>query len=239
MLGGCFLHRTIDRSMLLTKYGLKQWLIILITGAVLTALPLLVGWWWLSIVFAVVTLAMLSFFRDPIRRIRTDLPPGTMLSPADGVISAVEHVDAHDAVDGPAVIIRIFLSVLNVHVNRWPYDGTVVDTRYKPGEFLNAQTPESAKVNESNLIFFEGFHPDGSTERMGLRQVSGMVARCIVCPITPGETFKRGEKFGMIKFGSTTELILPRPDDVAVHVEQGTKVRAGLTIIATINLPES
>jgi len=178
---------------------------------------------------------VLMFFRDPIRFVPKDLPPGTMLSPADGVVSAVEHVDDHSATNGPAVIVRIFLSLLNVHVNRAPFDGEVTDLVHTPGEFLNAQTEESARVNESNLITLRIDTGGGLEEMIGVRQVSGMIARTIVCPLKVGDRLTRGQKFGMIKFGSTTELILPRPGDVEVHVRKGDKVKAGLTRLATIS----
>lgn len=204
---------------------------------ILIALAIVLGWLWVALALAIVLVALLSFFRDPPRRIRADLPPGTMLSPADGCISAIEYVDEHDALDGKGVIIRIFLSVLNVHVNRWPYDAEVLDMRYTPGKFLNAQTEESARVNESNLILLSAHHPNGETERIGVRQVAGMIARRIVCPIERGQSCTRGARFGMITFGSTTELILPRPDDVQVHVKVGQRVRGGLTLLATISPP--
>ena len=152
-----------------------------------------------------------------------------MLSPADGVVSAIEQVDEHEATVGPAVIIRIFLSVLNVHINRAPCDCTLSKAIYRKGKFLDARTEESAKVNESNQLIF-----DVSGETMGIRQVSGKIARNIVCPIQEGESFVQGQRFGMIKFGSTTELILPRPNDVTIHVSKGDKVRAGITRLATL-----
>jgi phosphatidylserine decarboxylase len=182
----------------------------------------------------VLGLALLSFFRDPIRRIKSDLEPGAMLSPADGVVSAVLDVDSHQATSGrPAKIIRIFLSVLNVHINRSPYDGEVVSITRTAGKYLNAQTEESANVNESNLIIMR-IKLNGRAETIGVRQVSGMLARTIVCPLTAGYRLSRGQKFGMIKFGSTTELILPRPQDVTVHVKKGDKVKGGVTVIATL-----
>ena len=236
-------------GMLLTKYGLREWLTITIFCSLGAASAIVfLNWYWLAIIIALIWLALVSFFRDPLRRIKTNLAPGTMLSPADGVISAVEYVDDHASTNGPAVIIRIFLSVLNVHVNRAPFSGTVVDITYKPGEFLNAQTEESARVNESNLITLRIHWDDDTapshtdtesgairgTETIGIRQVSGMIARRIVCPLQPGDQLVRGKKFGMIKFGSTTELILPRPDDVTVLVGKGDKARAGLTVLARL-----
>ncbi len=217
--------------MTLTRYGLREWLTITIVILALAIGALVIGWWWLLIPLGILWLALVSFFRDPIRRIPDNLPSGVMLSPADGVVSAILHVDEHECTDGPAVIIRIFLSVLNVHVNRAPHDAEVSAMRYQEGQFLNAQTEESAQVNEFNLVTMK--LPNG--ERFGLRQISGMIARRIVCPIKVGDTFERGEKFGMIKFGSTAEVILPRPDDVTVHVTEGQTVKGGLTLLATLS----
>ncbi|MCI0632268.1 MAG: phosphatidylserine decarboxylase [Phycisphaerales bacterium] len=224
--------------MLLTPYGTRVWLPIVVVMAILVGVFVWLGWWPAVVGVLVVCLALLSFFRDPWRRLPGDLPPGAMLSPADGTVSAVLEVDHHPAIanNGPAKIIRIFLSVLNVHINRSPCDGEVVALRYTAGKFLNAQTEESAVVNESNLITMRIMHGDLSdvTETIGVRQVAGMIARAIVCPLRIGDRLKRGQKFGMIKFGSTTELILPRPADVTVHVKKGDKVKGGLTMIATL-----
>ena len=104
---------------LLTKYGLREWGIATVVAAVVVAVLALLGWWWLVAVALVLWVALLLFFRDPIRRLPGNLASGAMLSPADGVVSAVTRVDHHDAAGGPAVVIRIFLSVLNVHVNRF------------------------------------------------------------------------------------------------------------------------
>jgi phosphatidylserine decarboxylase len=220
--------------MLLTPYGLREWLIITVVCALVALALVLFQWYWALIVPAVLWLALASFFRDPIRFVPKDLDPGVMLSPADGVISAVERVDHHDATECEAVVIRIFLSVLNVHINRAPCDCEVVATKFTPGQFLNAQTEESARVNESKLITLSRERADGLPERFGVRQVSGMIARTIVSPLKPGDRLKRGQKFGMIKFGSTTELILPRPEQVNVLVKKGDKVKGGLTRLATV-----
>ncbi len=222
----------------LTKYGIREWGIATIVALPLMLLFIAGDWlpfsgWILAGPIALGWFVVAAFFRDPIRRIPKNLAPGSMLSPADGVISAIEYVDSHEATDGnAAVILRIFLSVLNVHINRAPCDATVMGTIYRKGMFLNAQTPESAKVNESNVILLE--FPGG--ESFGMRQVSGMIARCIVCPLAKGDQLIQGRKWGMIKFGSTTELILPRPDDVQVGIEVGDKVKGGKTLIAL--LPE-
>ena len=189
--------------------------------------------WWLALIpIFGLWVALVLFFRNPWRRIPQNLPDGMLLSPADGVVSAIEFLDTHETVDGPAVLIRIFLSVLNVHINRVPCDCELDKTLYRKGKFLDARTKESAKVNESNTLFL---YTNG--ERIGLRQVSGKIARHIVCPIRSGDTFSQGQQFGMIRYGSTTELILPRPDDVLVHVVEGDKVVAGITQFATLPCP--
>jgi phosphatidylserine decarboxylase len=215
---------------MLTPYGIREWMIINI-GAIALAIPgaIILGWWFLIPVL-IVWLALVSFFRDPHRTPPADLGPDDMLSPADGTISAIERLDQHEATGGPAVIVRIFLSVLNVHVNRVPFDGEVVDVIHRPGKYLDARKEESAKVNESNLVIVR----IAGGETIGIKQISGAVARRIVCPLRKGDRIKRGDRFGMIKFGSTTELILPRPDDVTVHVRKGDKVKGTLTKLATL-----
>jgi phosphatidylserine decarboxylase len=187
-------------------------------------------WWFILGVFVVIWLALVSFFRDPWRNIPTDLPAGTMLSPADGVISAIEFVDEHESTGTKSVIIRIFLSVLNVHINRAPCDCTVVGLNYREGKFLDARLEESARVNESNLITLRV-----GEETIGVRQISGKLAKRIVCPIEIDDTLSQGERFGMIKYGSTTELILPRPNDVTVLVAKGDKVYGGKTSLAMLS----
>lgn len=220
----------------LTNYGIREWGLATIVAVPLTLLFVLPDWypfpgWILAIPVVIAWFVVAAFFRDPIRSIPTNLPVGSMLSPADGVISAIERVESHEVTDGaPAIVLRIFLSVLNVHINRAPCDGAVLGTVYRKGLFLNAQTPESAKVNESNVILLA--FDDG--ERFGLRQVSGMIARCIVCPLVKGDTLVQGHRWGMIKFGSTTELILPRPDEVDVRIEVGDKVKGGCTLMAVL-----
>jgi phosphatidylserine decarboxylase len=217
--------------MSLTPYGWRVWLPILLAALALACIFVWLKWWIPLAIVVIVAFALLSFFRDPWRRVRTDLSSEVMLSPADGTVSAVLDVESHESTGGkPAKIIRIFLSVLNVHINRAPCDCEVVVIKHSPGKYLNAQTEESARVNESNLIMLK--FDDG--ELFGVRQVAGMIARAIVCPLTQGDRLKRGQKFGMIKFGSTTELILPRPHDVTVHVTKGDKVKGGITQIATL-----
>jgi phosphatidylserine decarboxylase len=216
--------------MLLTRYGLREWMTITIVAVVAAALLAWLVAWWLAIAIALLWLAVISFFRDPARRVPADLPTGAMLAPGDGIVTAVLGVDDHEATGGPATIVRVFMSVLDVHVNRAPCDGEVVALRYTPGRFLNARTEEAAAINENNLITMA----IGGGDTIGVRQIAGLVARRIVCRLEKGERLRHGEKFGMIKFGSTTELILPRPGAVTVHVRKGDRIRGGVTLLATL-----
>ncbi len=216
--------------MLLTRYGLREWLTATVAAALVAAGLIWLGWWWGLIGVAAVWLSVLWFFRDPLRRVPTCDEAGFMLCPADGRVSAIQTVDHHEAVGGPAIVIRIFLSVLNVHVNRSPADGEVVSISYTPGSFHDARTPLCATENESNLIVLK--LDDGQT--IGLRQIAGKVARRIVCRLADGDRVEAGQRFGMIKFGSSAELILPRPGDVVTRVSVGDKVKGGLTHLATL-----
>ena len=217
-------------TMVLTRYGVREWLSATAVAALATMILLWLGWWGGLIGVGVGWLSVLWFFRDPIRRIWPSDDSGIMLCPADGKVSAIGTVGHHEAVGGPAMVIRIFLSVLDVHVNRSPTAGEVISVRYAPGAFRDARTPQSATENESNLIVLK--LDDGQT--IGVRQIAGKVARRIVCRLKVGDRVEAGQRFGMIKFGSSTELILPHPTEVALQVAVGQGVKAGLTVLATI-----
>jgi len=184
-------------------------------------------WRWLAIVPGVLFGLIVYFFRDPVRLIPQDTD--AILSPADGTIAEITELDHYDFFDGPAVRIGIFLSIFNVHVNRSPRQAKVVAMHYKPGEFLNAMNPESALRNEFMWIGLEEIQ--NPQRKFAVRAISGLIARRIVCVLKPGQEVQRGEKFGMIKLGSRTELILPR-DAVQVEVAVGEKIQAGSTILA-------
>jgi phosphatidylserine decarboxylase len=187
-------------------------------------------WSWLAIIPAVLLVWLISFFRDPPRRIPQE--PSAVVAPADGKVVDITPIENYEFIGGPAVRIGIFLSIFNVHINRAPLAGRVVDTLYRPGDFLNALRPESAERNESMWIGFE--RTEGAPRRFAIRQISGMLARRIVCTLRPGLTITRGEKFGMIKLGSRTELILPA-EGVEIIARVGDKVRAGSDIVARWN----
>ncbi len=215
----------------LTPYGLREWGIMLLIGGGLIAAAAAMGWWIVAGFLLLALLAGLAFFRDPVRRVRPQTRPGELLAPADGRISAIERVAEHEAVDGPAVVIRIYLSVFNVHVNRSPCPAEVLATRHQPGRHLDVRDPASARENEWLLMSLRRSE-DGV--RLGVRQIAGLVARRIVCGVDPGRRLDRGQKYGMIKFGSSTELIVPDAAGLEVAVELGQRVAAGRTLMAVL-----
>lgn len=166
------------------------------------------------------------FFRDPNRAIPTE--PGLVVSPADGKIVDIVHLDSAEFVDEPAVKIGIFLSVFNVHVNRAALAGRVQRLAYHPGQFVNALSPRSAEVNERlEIACMEDQAP---FRRFVIKQIAGLIARRIVCELHPGQSIARGERIGMIKFGSRTELILPAKG-LELLVSIGSVVQGGSTVL--------
>jgi len=198
-------------------------LVAAIVGLLIAGKP----WGWFAIVPLVFLLWLVSFFRNPPRKIPTE--PRAIVSPADGTVTDITQVAHYDFIGGPAVRIGIFLSIFNVHINRAPLAGRVVELHYHPGEFLNAMKPESSERNEYMWIGFE--QTETPSHRFAVRQISGMLARRIVCTLAPGQTLTMGEIFGMIKLGSRTELILPA-GAADITVRPGDPVRAGSHIIA-------
>jgi phosphatidylserine decarboxylase len=142
------------------------------------------------------------FFRNPKRDI--PLQPDLVVSPADGVVMSVEKVIENRYIQAEAIRIRIFLNIFNVHVNRTPVAGTVGFQEYRPGKFLAAYKNEAAQLNEQNLIGFQ----DGDF-RVLVSQIAGLIARRVVSWVKPGDTLQRGERFGLIKFGSCTAIAAP------------------------------
>jgi phosphatidylserine decarboxylase len=205
----------------LNRYG---WPLVISTiGIAFLSAP----WHWLAVIPAALLALLLYFFRDPPRRIPDT--PGAIVAPADGTIVEITTLPEYEFLGGPAVRIGIFLSIFNVHINRAPCSGRVVGLHYRPGEFLNALKPESAERNEFMWIGFQ--RGEAPHHRFAVRQISGLLARRIVCPLATGQSVMRGEKFGMIKLGSRTELILPA-DAVEIDVRLGQKVHAGSDVVA-------
>lgn len=184
-------------------------------------------WCLLAVVPIVFFLWLISFFRNPPRAIPTD--PRAIIAPADGTVTDITPMPDYEFIGVPSVRIGIFLSIFNVHINRAPIAGRVLKLHYQPGKFLNAMSPKSADENEFMWIGME--RTDGPPTRFAVRQISGLLARKIVCTLQLGQTVTRGEKFGMIKLGSRTELILPA-DSADIAVKVGDKIRAGADLIA-------
>lgn len=173
-----------------------------------------------------------SFFRDPERPIPGD--PATIVSPADGVVADIIQVEDAPFVGGPARRIGIFLSVFDVHVNRMPLAGKVLHRAHKPGEFLDARDPRCADDNEAADVGLEAPRSGGDPVRILVRQITGLIARRIVCPVKVGETFERGERYGMIKFGSRTEIYVLERDLEELNVKIGSKVKGGASVIGRV-----
>jgi phosphatidylserine decarboxylase len=209
------------------RWGMCELLLMgvpLVAAAIALALS---PWWYLAILPALLAAFVASFFRDPRRSIPQ--APGLIVSPADGKLVEITPLAHHDFVGGPAVRIGIFLTVFNVHINRAPCRARVVRIHYSPGKFLNAMDPESAIVNENLWIGLE--EVDAPYRRIVCRQISGLIARRIVCDLRPGQVIERGEKFGMIKLGSRTELVLPA-EGLTVVAQAGQWIKAGRDVIA-------
>ncbi len=184
---------------------------------------------WLSLLVLPVLIWLFAFFRDPERPISSE--PHLMVSPADGLVSDVGEVDSEHAGER-CLRIGIFLSVFNVHVNRAPCDGKVTAVVYKKGKFINAMSHNAASSdNESNTIVLAG--DDGRTVAV-VKQIVGLIARRIICTSQQGDAVKRGDRIGMIKFGSRTELYIPLRLNPTASVQVGQKVRGGMDIIAKL-----
>lgn len=200
--------------------------IILAAGVLCTAFAYAATliWWPLALIFAVVWVWVLAFFRDPPRR--GNFSSTELCGPADGTVTEITTLESHEGYDGRAVRIGIFLSLFNVHVNRSPCAGRVRSVTYKKGSFLDARHPESGSRNESNTLVIE---PGTIPGPVIVRQVAGLVARRIICHARPGDQVACGERFGMIRFGSRTELIIPLLPGTEILVKVGDAVRAGIT----------
>lgn len=191
---------------------------------------------WLSPRFILFTLASVSallalfsiyFFRDPER----EVPQGEKLvvSPADGRILGLDRVEEQSFIDSPAERVSIFMNLFDVHVNRSPIEGTVRYKEYRKGKFFNASLDKSSKENEALTL---GIESPGREHRVLVRQIAGLIARRIVCSVNESDALKRGERFGMIKYGSRLEVYLPPGSDW--RVASGDRVKAGTSILAEL-----
>lgn len=224
----------------LTKYGLPQVVVIPTIIVAAMAVYFVVGSLYLSVwavvvvevLLAAALIWVLSFFRDPDRLSPQDNK--VLLAPADGKVTDIEIVEGNDFIDRPTLRIGIFLNIFNAHINRAPCNVKVEKITYRPGKYKIAMNPESARVNESNDLRMTRI--DSPQDRLILRQISGAITRRIICKAKQGQELAGGEKFGMIKFGSRTELYLPAGEKTKCLVQVGDKVKAGLTPIVKYEL---
>ena len=191
------------------------------------------GWvtWvgWIGVVLLVAAALIIAwFFRNPNR-----VPPEdaqAVLAPADGKVVEIREIAYDEYIEGPAVLIGIFLSLFNVHVNRSPRPARVIGLTYRRGKFLNAGRPEASTENEQLAVRLE--ETGGSERPLIVRQITGLIARRIVCWLKPGDTLSSGEVFGMIKLGSRTELVLPHEEGLELVAQLGQMVQAGTSVMA-------
>ena len=198
----------------------------LVLGGGCVALALEIHWFFWIPLFALslVELEIITFFRDPERVIPAD--PDVLVSPADGTVTNIEEVDEPEF--GTALRISIFLSIFNVHVNRTPRTAEVTDVRYFPGEYLDARNPDSAVRNEQ--LWIDVIEPV-SQRPMRVKQISGAIARRIVCWLKIGDRLQKGERIGMIKLGSRTDVLIPAGSAREICVKVGDTVAGGATVL--------
>jgi phosphatidylserine decarboxylase len=191
------------------------------------AVPLvffLAGWTIPTAIGIALAVFVTSFFRDPERTIPAD--PGAIVAPADGRVVKVADVHDDRFLHGPARLVCIFMSPLNVHVNRVPASGRVTDVRYNSGKYFRAFADKASLENEQNAILMQ----DSSGRSICFVQIAGFIARRIVCRLRSGDEVVRGQRFGLIMFGSRADIYLPRETEVCVQV--GDNARGGETVIA-------
>jgi phosphatidylserine decarboxylase len=164
----------------------------------------------------------LWFFRDPAREIPSGA--GVIVSPGDGVVTEAEWIEL---VSGNYLRVSIFLNVFNVHVNRAPVSGRVKLAELRHGQFLNAMKAESVVHNEQTMVVI-----DAGGYEVSFKQIAGLLARRIVCTVKEGDRVERGQRVGMIKFGSRVDILMPAEADL--RVKTGMKVRGGSSVIAVM-----
>src|SRR5882762_4155043 len=190
-------------------------------------ITLALHWWITAGILIVVALFCFSFFRDPDRAIPSD--PDAVVSPADGrVVVITEEENA----GRPGSRISIFLAIWNVHVNRTPFSGTIAKIDYRPGKFLAAWDPKASTQNEQNIFTLAS--PGGDIE---FKQIAGLVARRVVSWKQPGESVLRGERVGLVRFGSRVDIWLPQ--DAQISVNTGETVHGGSSVLARWSVQSS
>ena len=198
----------------------------IIASAFATEVFALLGLTALSLIGLIATFFIVYFFRDPDRV--THDTRGVLTSPADGKIVKIETIDSHTYYDGACRKISIFMSVFNVHVNRVPCTGIVKQISYHPGKFFSANLDKASSDNERNAVFLE----TESGARVTFVQIAGLVARRIICGLQAGHSVVRGQRFGMICFGSRLDVYIPL--DSEIKVTKGDRVKAGISVLGVL-----
>jgi phosphatidylserine decarboxylase len=194
--------------------------------AILAVIAWVMGWAVAGWVLLLLALAVAAFFRDPKR-----VPPqgeGLIVSPADGKVVSISALKEDSDFPGAATRISIFLSPLDVHINRTPVKGIIEEIKYQRGKFLAAYKQEASSRNEQNALRFV----DDKGRKFGVVQIAGVLARRIVCRVKTGDALIRGEKFGLIMFGSRTDTYLPT--GCRIEVTEGQRVKGGETILGRL-----
>ncbi len=207
------------------RFAPEGWLFI-IPFVILAAVALLVQWTVAAIVFGLIAAFLLNFFRDPLRR--GSERHVDVLSPADGTVVQIKDVPDGSVWPGLTKQVSIFMSVFDVHVNRAPISGRIVHYRYNAGKKLAAMVEKSSTENEQNLIVVE----DSRGVTVAFKQIAGLLARRIVFDKKEGDEVVRGDRIGMIKFGSRVDIFFP--PEARILVQNRAKVKVGLTVIAEI-----
>ncbi len=198
----------------------------ILASAFTTVVFALLGLVLLSLIGLVATFFICYFFRDPDRVIPNDA--GCVVSPADGKVISAGLADNSPFLEGSCMKISIFMSIFNVHVNRVPHEGRIKEIQYHPGKFLSANLDKASAHNEHNAVFIET--DDGKT--ICAVQIAGLIARRIICKVQKGDIVGRGQRFGLICFGSRLDVYLPAA--VRLKVSVGDKVKAGTSVLGDL-----
>ena len=217
------MSKEVNHSSVIVKEGIP---FVILPGAA-AIIAFFSGFVWVAVLLFLLTLFVVWFFRNPERTIPEN--PLQLISPADGKVIRIEEISSDDHSDRSLLKISIFMNVFNVHVNRIPYSGQVVSIRYTPGKFLSANLDKASELNEKNAVLIR---TDDGIEIM-IVQIAGLIARRIVCWMKEGMKVKKGERFGLIRFGSRVEVLLPL-GSTTLLVKTGDKVRAGETPIGEL-----
>jgi phosphatidylserine decarboxylase len=201
----------------------RQGIVYILLPAILVIIFAALGLWPVAVPFGIIAVFMTYFFRDPHRQVPTD--PNAVVAPADGRVTRVKPVEEKN--DHSATVVSIFLSPFDVHINRAPIAGKITNISYTRGKFLMATDEKASLVNEQNALTIEG-----ETITVVCKQIAGILARRIVCWKQAGERVSLGERFGLIKFSSRTDVLLPA--NVEVLVAEGTRVKGGVSIIGRV-----